>query len=147
MVEQVPAARARRSRTLLMGPWLHRVPEGSRLGEIDFGPAVVDVSEGIIRARYRDDEARPDPLERNEVAEFRLRLYPTSVVLRAGHRIRLDIASSNFPCFGRNLITSEDVATGTRLTVARQTVLHDGRQPSRIVLPFIPAQRLAASRN
>ena len=55
-----------------------------------------------------------------------------------GHRIRVDISSSNFPRFSRNLNTGEDVGTGTRLQIAHQTIFHDRDYPSHIILPLIP---------
>jgi hypothetical protein len=98
----------------------------------------MNISEGIIRARYRNDDTRPELLERNEVAEYRIRLYPTSYLFKPGHRIRVDISSSNFPRFSRNLNTGEDVATGTRIAIAHQTVLHSTECPSHILLPVVP---------
>src|SRR5207237_1174737 len=73
-----------------------------------------------------------------EVTKLTIDLWATSHVFLAGHRMRLEISSSNFPRFDRNLNTGEDQATGTRREIARQTVFHDGRYPSRIVLPIIP---------
>jgi uncharacterized protein len=58
-------------------------------------------------------------------------------VFRRGHRVRLDVTSSSFPRFSRNLNTGEDVGTGARVEVARQTVLHTNEYPSRVVLPVI----------
>jgi len=116
--------------------------------DTDFTAKLVDVypngramciTEGIIRARCRIPDRGPALLEPGKVEEYHIRLYPTSNVFRRGHRLRLDISSSNFPRFSRNLNTGEDVATGTRMDVAHQTVLHDWRYPSRVVLPVIPA--------
>ena len=59
-------------------------------------------------------------------------------LFRRGHRVRLDVTSSSFPRFSRNLNTGEDVGTGTRMQVAHQTVLHDNHHPSRLVLPIGP---------
>jgi uncharacterized protein len=56
-------------------------------------------------------------------------------VFRAGHRLRLDVTSSSFPRFSRNLNNGEDVATSTRMQVAQQTVLHTDRYPSHVLLP------------
>ena len=78
-------------------------------------------------------------LEPGEVAEYLIRCYPVANVFKAGHCIRLDVTSSSFPRFSRNLNTGEDVGTGTRMQVAHQTVLHTSAYPSRIVLPVIPA--------
>ncbi|HLZ10050.1 MAG TPA: CocE/NonD family hydrolase, partial [Chloroflexota bacterium] len=98
----------------------------------------INLSDGIIRARHRKSLTRPEPLEPGEVAEFKLNLCVTSNVFKKGHRIRLDVTSSNFPRFSRNLNTGENVATGTRMQLAHQTVLHSARYPSHVVLPVIP---------
>jgi putative CocE/NonD family hydrolase len=97
------------------------------------------MTEGIVRARYRGgtDGDTMELLEPNEVAEYRFRLYPTANVFLRGHRLRLDVTSSSFPRFSRNLNTGEDVGTGTRMEVARQTVLHTDRYPSHVVLPVV----------
>ena len=98
------------------------------------------MTEGIIRARYRGSEAGEsvELLEPGEGAEYRIRCYPISNVFRRGHRVRLDVTSSSFPRFSRNLNTGEDVATGTRMEVAHQTVLHTSAYPSHVVLPVLP---------
>jgi putative CocE/NonD family hydrolase len=98
----------------------------------------INLSDGIIRARYRKSREHTDLLEPGEVAEYRIRMCVTSNVFKQGHRIRLDITSSNFPRFSRNLNTGDDVATGTRMQVAHQTVLHSSRYPSHVVLPVVP---------
>ena len=99
------------------------------------------VTEGILRARYRNSHEgdSTELLEPGEVAEYRIRLYPTANVFKQGHRLRLDVTSSSFPRFSRNLNTGEDVGTGTRMEVAHQTVLHSGVYPSHVVLPVIPS--------
>ena len=99
------------------------------------------LTEGIIRARYRGsvEGESVELLEPGEVAEYRIRCYPVANVFRRGHRIRVDVTSSSFPRFSRNLNTGEDVGTGTRMQVAHQTVLHTSSYPSRIVLPVIPS--------
>jgi putative CocE/NonD family hydrolase len=97
------------------------------------------LTEGIVRARYRGSREGEsvELLEPDEVAEYRIRLYPLANVFRAGHRLRLDVTSSSFPRFSRNLNTGEDVSTGTRIEVARQTVLHTNRYPSHVLLPVV----------
>jgi putative CocE/NonD family hydrolase len=95
----------------------------------------LNVSEGILRARYRRDLSAPELLEPGEPVELAIRLYPTAMVFKAGHRIRLDLTSSHFPRFSRNLNTGEPVATASRSVVARQTVLHSSRYPSHVLLP------------
>jgi putative CocE/NonD family hydrolase len=120
---------------------------GSSARDTDFTVKLVDVfptvyamnlAEGIIRARYRADDAKPELLERSEPQKYTIRMYPTGNVFKRDHRIRVDISSSSFPRFSRNLNTGESVATGTRIEVAHQTVLHSSEYPSHIVLPVIP---------
>ena len=115
--------------------------------DTDFTARLVDVypssralvlAEGIIRARYRNGFEKTELLKPGEVNRYSIQLYPTSNVFLKGHRIRVDISSSNFPRFSRNLNTGEDVATGTRMQLAHQTVLHSSAYPSHIVLPIIP---------
>jgi putative CocE/NonD family hydrolase len=95
------------------------------------------VTEGVVRARYRSsvEGESTELLEPDEVAEYRIRCYPLANVFRQGHRVRLDVTSSSFPRFSRNLNNGEDVGTSTRMVVAQQTVLHTDRYPSRVVLP------------
>lgn len=97
------------------------------------------VTEGIIRARYRNSNEgdSTELLEPNEVAEYRIRCYPAANRFRSGHRLRLDVTSSSFPRFSRNLNTGEDVGTGTRMQVAHQTVLHTDVYPSHMLLPVV----------
>lgn len=97
------------------------------------------LTEGIIRARYRNslEGESSELLEPNEIAEYRIRCYPMANVFRRGHRIRVDVTSSSFPRFARNLNTGGDVATETRMEVAHQSVLHTSAYPSRVVLPVI----------
>ena len=129
------------------GPLVVVLHAASTAPDTDFTAKLVDVSpdgyarnlaDGIVRARYRESRESPRPLAPGEVATFRIDLWATSHVFAAGHRIRVDVSSSNFPRFDRNLNTGEDQATGTRRQAARQTVFHDARYPSHIVLPVIP---------
>jgi putative CocE/NonD family hydrolase len=115
--------------------------------DTDFTARLVDVfpsgqsivmAEGIIRARYRNGYDKTELLEPRVVQKYSIELYPTSNVFKKGHRLRVDISSSNFPRFARNLNTGEDVATGTRMQVAHQTVFHSSEHPSHIVLPIVP---------
>ncbi len=115
--------------------------------DTDFTAKLVDVypdgraihlSEGILRARHRHSLESVAFLEPGEVAEYRIQMAPTSNVFFAGHHLRLEISSSNFPRFDRNLNTGEDIFTSTRMETAHQTVLHDARYPSHVVLPVIP---------
>jgi uncharacterized protein len=111
-----------------------------RLSDVYPDGRAIFMTEGIIRARYRGgvDGDTVELLEPGEVAEYRIRCYPTANVFGRGPRLRLDVTSSSFPRFSRNLNTGEDVGTGTRMEVAQQTVLHTDRYRSRVVLPVIP---------
>jgi putative CocE/NonD family hydrolase len=129
------------------GPVTVTLYAASNASDTDFTAKLVDVrpggyaqnlADGIVRARYRESRTSPTPLIPGEVARFTIDLWATSHVFLPGHRIRLEIASSNFPRFDRNLNTGEDQATTTRRQSARQTVFHDERYPSHVVLPVIP---------
>src|SRR5205085_11051948 len=96
-----------------------------------------NLADGILRARYREPGGS-SALTPGAITRFVIDLWATSHVFLPGHRIRVDISSSNFPRFDRNLNTGEDAATGTRVQSAHQTVFHDARHPSHIVLPIIP---------
>jgi hypothetical protein len=105
-------------------------------------PAGIDLNIGdsIVRARYRAGVNQPPALMKpGEVYEFTIELYPTSVVFQRGHRIRVDISSSNFPRFDVNPNTGEPLNDNRRTAVAVNTIYHDAQHPSQIVLPVIPA--------
>ena len=99
----------------------------------------IHIAEGIIRARHRNGLAAAEMLEPGEVQRYRIELASTSNVFGVGHRLRLEISSSNFPRFDRNLNTGGSIATGTKTEIAHQTVLHTSEYPSHILLPIIPA--------
>jgi len=105
-------------------------PDGRALG----------VTDGIVRARYRDGSGRAAPITPGQVYQYTIDLIATSQVFKAGHRVRVDVASSNFPCFDRNPGNGAPAATATEtdFVVAEQTVYHDSRHPSYITLPVIP---------
>lgn len=96
-----------------------------------------NIAEGALRARYRKGMDKPELLRPNEAYEFEVDLRGTANVFLPGHRIRVDITSSNFPQYDRNLNTGEDLATGKRIRVAQQTVFHSPARPSHILLPLV----------
>ena len=108
---------------------------------VDVSPSgyAMNLCDGITRARYRESFDTPRLLEPGTVYEYRISAGVTGNVFRKGHRIRLDISSSNFPRFDRNLNTAEDPGVGTETRQARQTVLHTKEHPSHVLLPVIPA--------
>ncbi len=100
----------------------------------------INLAEGIIRARFRESPEHPTPIEPNRVYEYRILVGSTANVFKAGHRIRLEISSSNFPTFDRNSNSGKRLAEAGPADwfVATQTVFHDDRYPSHIVLPIVP---------
>ncbi len=116
--------------------------------DTDFIARLVDVypdgramtlTDGVTRLRYRDGLASPTGLvESGRVYEISVDLWATAITFLPGHRLRLDVTSSNFPRWERNPNTGEDPATATTWRVARQTVLHDVEHPSHILLPTLP---------
>ena len=129
------------------GPILVVLYAASSARDTDFTAKLVDVypdgraihlAEGILRARHRHGFTAADFLQPNEIEQYRIELAPTSNLFRRGHRLRVEISSSNFPRFDRNLNTGDPIATATRMRVAHQTVLHTQQYPSHIVLPIIP---------
>jgi hypothetical protein len=103
-------------------------------------PAGIDmgIEDGIIRARFRNSLEREELMIPGTVYEFTIRLYPTSNVFKAGHRIRLDISSSSFPRFDINPNTGEQLNSHRRMQTATNTIYHDRAHPSHVVLPIIP---------
>jgi uncharacterized protein len=103
-------------------------------------PAGIDlgVADSIVRGRYHNGPGQADLLKAGQPYEFTIEMYPTSLVFARGHRIRVDVSSSNFPRFDVNPNTGEPLNGNTRVRVSHNTVFHDRRHPSRIILPVIP---------
>jgi putative CocE/NonD family hydrolase len=103
-------------------------------------PAGIDLNIGdsIVRGRYRMGPGKAQPMAPGQAYEFTIEMYPTSLVFRKGHRIRLDISSSNFPRFDVNPNTGEPLNANRRWTIAENTVYLDAAHPSHIVLPVVP---------
>ena len=115
--------------------------------DTDFTAKLVDVcdhgcarnlTDGIIRARYRESTSSPSPVEPGRVYEYTIDLWATSNVFKQGHRIRVEVSSSNFPRFDRNPNTGRPIADEGELKPALQTILHDSQHPSHITLPIVP---------
>ena len=101
------------------------------------GKAII-VCEGIRRARYRDSVTDPVLMTPGEVYEFTIDLWQTSQVFKAGHRLLIEVSSSNFPRFDRNTNMGGELWKETEMQPASQTVYHDEKRPSHVVLPVIP---------
>lgn len=97
-----------------------------------------NLQDGIIRARYRTSAREPAFITPGQVYEYAIDLWATSYLCQAGHRLRVEISSSNFPRFDRNPNTGAPLGSDARLETARQTVHHTAAHPSHILLPVIP---------
>jgi putative CocE/NonD family hydrolase len=99
-----------------------------------------DVAEGVLRMRYRNSQEHAMLMNPGEAYQISVDLWSTSNVFRRGHRLRLEISSSNFPRFDRNLNTGEEIKAARRFVSAKNTILHDAQHPSALVLPLMPSQ-------
>ncbi len=99
----------------------------------------LNIEDGILRGRFRESLQYEKLMTPGEVYQLRIRLYPTANVFKRGHRIRLDISSSNFPRFDVNPNTGEPLNDHRRTVVATNTIYHDAAHPTHIVLPIVPA--------
>lgn len=131
------------------GPITVHLWAASSAPDTDFVARLVDVhpngfaqnlTDGIIRARYRNFASgeAPSLLEPSKAYEYEIDLWATSNVFKAGHCIRLDVTSSNFPRWDRNPNTGHDFGADDELAVAHQTILHDREHPSYVTLPIVP---------
>lgn len=116
--------------------------------DTDFTAQLIDVfpdgkaialSNGIVRARYRNDLSTPELLEAGHIYELTIDLAATSNVFLTGHRIRVDISSSDFPRYQRNTNTGGQIsAEPIDVAVTATNTIHTGPDhPSRLVLPVI----------
>lgn len=107
---------------------------------VDFWPNgfAQNLTDGILRMRYRNSQEKTELMEPGKVYKITIDLAATSNVFLAGHQLRLEISSSNFPRFDRNLNTGEEQAHATRMVKAVNTVVHDREHPSALILPIVP---------
>ncbi|MCC6579224.1 MAG: CocE/NonD family hydrolase, partial [Phycisphaeraceae bacterium] len=134
--------------TEITGPIVLKLYVSSSAPDTDFTAKLTDVypdgrsiniAEGMLRTRYRDERwSDPRPMTPGEVVALTIDMQVAGNVFKRGHRIRLLVTSSSFPLWDRNLNTGEDAATGIRMNVAEQTIYHDPRRPSHVMLPVIP---------
>jgi putative CocE/NonD family hydrolase len=136
--------------TEVTGPVRLVLHASSSAVDTDFTAKLVDVHpsgfcqrlcDGVVRARYREGHDRTVLMDPGTVYELDIALWDTCQVFKAGHRIRLEVSSSAFPKYDRNLNTGESIASGTRMVTAENRVWHDAGHPSRLVLPIVPAHR------
>lgn len=133
--------------TEVTGPILLNLFASTSAIDTDFTAKLVDVHpdgyaailcDGIIRGRYRVSFERAEILKPDGATEFTVDLTATSNLFKKGHQIRLEVSSSNFPKFDRNLNTGADYAGDAKVKAASQKVFHDGAHPSCLVLPIVP---------
>lgn len=136
--------------TEITGPIALELYVSSSAVDTDFTGKLVDVwpdgtamnlCEGILRARYRDSAEKPELMNPGQIYQLTLDLGATANVFLVGHRRRLEVASANFPRFSRNPNTGAQPET-TRVGIkATNTVYHDAKHPSALILPVIPAEK------
>jgi uncharacterized protein len=129
------------------GPIAIELYASSSAVDTDFTAKLVDVwpngfaqnlTDGILRARYRNSHARPEPMKSGEVYKIRIDMWNTSNVFLPGHKLRVEVSSSNFPRFDRNLNTGENAGASSNFVKAANTIYHDAQHPSALILPVVP---------
>ena len=115
--------------------------------DTDFSAKLVDVgpdgfaqnlTEGIVRARYRNSQEKAELMKPGQIYKFTVDLWATANVFRKGHTLRLEVSSSNFPRFDKNLNTGDNAAVGGESIPATNTIYHDAEHPSVLILPIVP---------
>ncbi len=136
--------------TEVTGPVSLELYAKSSAVDTDFTGKFVDVwpngfaqnlTEGIIRARYRDSQERAELIRPGHIYKFNIDLWSTSNVFLKGHKLRLEVSSSNFPRFNRNLNTGEANELASRHVPATNTIYHDAGHPSALLIQIVPAAR------
>jgi uncharacterized protein len=131
------------------GPITLELYASSSAVDTDFTGKVVDVwpngfaqnvAEGIIRARYRDSVDQPKLINPGQIYQFKIDLWATSNVFLTGHILRLELSSSNFPRFDRNLNTGLEGNRSQEFSSATNVIYHDDKHPSALILPIVPAR-------
>ena len=140
----------------VVGPVIVRLYASSTAPDTDFTVKLVDVyppgkdfpsgfemnlTDGIIRARYRNSPSRQELMKAGTVHEFTIEPFPTANHFKKGHRIRVDISSSNFPRFDVNPNTGEPLGLNRRWQPADNSIFHNPQHPSHIILPVVPASK------
>jgi putative CocE/NonD family hydrolase len=132
------------------GPITLTLYASSSASDTDFTGKLVDVdqngfarnlTDGIIRARVRESQSDPKLINPGKVYEFTIDMWSTSNLFKAGHRIRLEVSSSNFPRFDRNPNTGHELFVDAETRPALQTVMHERGFASYVTLPVIPQRR------
>lgn len=131
----------------ITGPITATLYAASSTRDTDFTATLVDVfpngyahmiQEGIVRTRYRNSDREASLIELGKIYEYIIDLWATSCVVRKGHKIRVEISSSNFNRYDRNPNTGNEFGMDAETVKATQTIYHDAKRPSHITLPIIP---------
>lgn len=140
----------------VVGPIVVKLFVSSSATDTDFTAKLIDVyppsadfptgfemnlTDGIMRARYRDRPDRQELLVPGEIVELTVAPFPTANIFKAGHRVRIDISSSNFPRFDVNPNTGAPLGRDRRAISADNSIYHDAAHASHVILPIIPAPR------
>jgi putative CocE/NonD family hydrolase len=112
----------------------------AKLVDVDPDGFARNLTDGIIRTRYRDSREKADLLKPGQVYKLTIDLWSTSNVFLKGHALRLEISSSNFPRFDRNLNTAEQPESGQQFVSATNVIFHDHEHPSALILPVVPGK-------
>ncbi len=135
---------------LVMGPVAARLYASSTALDTDFTAKLVDVfpdgkalivCEGIVRARYRNGMGQAELMEAGKIYPFTIKVGHTAVLFQPGHRIRLEISSSNFPRYDANPNTGAPIATERNPVPATQKIYHGKEYPSALILPVVEEKR------
>ena len=110
------------------------------LTDIEVNGKAIALCEGIVRARFRNGTDNPKMLKPNEIYEVEIDMWNTSNLFKKNHMICLEISSSNFPRYNRNLNTGGNIEKGFEMKKANQKIYHGSEYPSRLVLPIIPKE-------
>lgn len=97
----------------------------------------MNLTDGILRTRYRNSPERQELMTPGEVYRIEIEPFPTANLFQKGHRIRLDVSSSNFPRFDVNPNSGEPLGSSRRKVIADNTIYHDAARPSHVVVPIL----------
>lgn len=137
----------------IIGPLVVKLWASSSAVDTDFTAKLIDkyppnedyprgyamiLQDSILRARYRESFERQILMTPGQIYEFTIDLWATANLFKAGHRIRLDISSSNFPTYDVNPNTGEKIGYHTKTVIAENTIYNDREHPSHIILPIMP---------
>jgi putative CocE/NonD family hydrolase len=132
------------------GPIRVRLVAASSARDTDFMAKLLDVwpngfaqrlNDGMVRARFREGMDKPSLIEPGRAYTYDLDLWNTCQLYRKGHSIRLEVSSSAFPKYDRNLNTGDTLGQSTRMQVAQQKIFHDRERLSYVVIPVVPRKQ------